>query len=549
MRDVFNRSSGSRLAVALAALALIVLCLVPTPPASRAQEGQGSSGKLSGDGLELQWWLFGAETGPRSFADRTWQANGKITGKTVRFAGVMRLSVPKGMYTNGSMVAYISYPWSTGKQEKNWSGELSDEKGLKRTLTFDFTLDATIGKPIVVSASASKTGGATDLFAVYFTFAPPPPAATPTATPTVAPVADQPISVDAVAAALTAIAAILSGLVAALGALLTTSLSGLDVQDVLNALGYLIRGKSPADGDQDESAKVEHDESATDKRTTQLVDLAAALNKAAQQLKADGKYIANRSVIEKILYLPPHEAKEVLAWMGDVLPDMAQLYPMLFEHGESMRAADMDNSPPSPRPDADPKWGQCGEAVKWCESAMEAPIRKIFGPDAVFTEIKVQSISNPQANHIANLVVAPSGERYVIDMWATMADENCAPKIYTEAEWLEKWKKDFWVGRSVTITRDDPNNKQPGSFTLLQKHVFYEGVERGIKAFHHSPDYNKNPGQAETAIKSYKAHPWQVSANDESDVFEQPNPNPEPNPDPTKPMLKPKESWHIGGRY
>ena len=127
MRDVFGRSSGSRLAVALAALALIVLCLVPTPPASRAQEGQGSSGKLSGDGLELQWWLFGAETGPRSFADRTWQANGKITGKTVRFAGVMRLSVPKGMYTNGSMVAYISYPWSTGKQEKNWSGELSDE--------------------------------------------------------------------------------------------------------------------------------------------------------------------------------------------------------------------------------------------------------------------------------------------------------------------------------------------------------------------------------------------------------------------------------------
>lgn len=144
---------------------------------ARAQQGASPFGKLTGDGMELEWQISGAETGGRFFADRTWQANGTVTAGSVRFSGILRVSVPGGLYTDASMSAYIAYPMGAGSKVVKWSGELSDAKGLSRELPFDLTLDALPGRSILVSASAGKTGGVSDLLAVTFQFAPLPKAA------------------------------------------------------------------------------------------------------------------------------------------------------------------------------------------------------------------------------------------------------------------------------------------------------------------------------------------------------------------------------------
>jgi hypothetical protein len=141
---------------------------------SAQQSNTGNSGRITGDGLELEWTVTGADVGPRFFADRTWQANGVVTSATVRFSGVMRASVPKGFVTNSSMSAYISLGMGANKKEAKWGGELGAEKGLSHEMPFDLTLEAPPGGTVLVSASVNKVGGASDLLGVFFQFSPGP---------------------------------------------------------------------------------------------------------------------------------------------------------------------------------------------------------------------------------------------------------------------------------------------------------------------------------------------------------------------------------------
>lgn len=134
-----------------------------------AQEGSGPSGVLKGDGLFLEWRVVGAEVGAHFYRDRTWQAPGAVTSTKVRFSGVMRASVPRSLYTDASMSAYISLPMGADKKEVKWRGELNGQ-GPEHELAFDLVLEVPVGRPVLMAASVGKTGGTTDLLAVFFQF-------------------------------------------------------------------------------------------------------------------------------------------------------------------------------------------------------------------------------------------------------------------------------------------------------------------------------------------------------------------------------------------
>jgi hypothetical protein len=142
-------------------------------PGTGAQEGSGQSGKLVGDGLELEWRIVGAETGPRFFADRTWQANGNVTASTVQFVGVMRVSIASGYTTDAWTSAYVSLPMGEGKKEVKWGNSLGGSI-LSEERTFSLSIDVPPGRAVLVSAGVGKNGGTSDILAVFFQFAPKP---------------------------------------------------------------------------------------------------------------------------------------------------------------------------------------------------------------------------------------------------------------------------------------------------------------------------------------------------------------------------------------
>ena len=148
--------------------------LTPQPrPSPTGVAGGDNSGKLTGDGMELEWSVGGAKLGPRHYADLGWQANGTLTSKTVTFSGVMRASVPKGYATDAHMSARIAIVFGD-KREAKWDGELSGGAGLSHELPFNLSLDIPPGKTALLTASVSKVGGVADILAVTFTLTSPP---------------------------------------------------------------------------------------------------------------------------------------------------------------------------------------------------------------------------------------------------------------------------------------------------------------------------------------------------------------------------------------
>ena len=146
----------------------------PKPsPSPTAVAGGDNSGRLTGDGMELEWSVGGAKLGPRRYADLAWQANGTLTSKTVTLSGVMRASVPKNYATDAHMSAKIAIMFGD-KREVKWDGELSGGAGLSHELPFNLSLDVPEGKTVLVTAGVSKVGGVADVLAVAFTLTPPP---------------------------------------------------------------------------------------------------------------------------------------------------------------------------------------------------------------------------------------------------------------------------------------------------------------------------------------------------------------------------------------
>lgn len=240
----------------------------------------------------------------------------------------------------------------------------------------------------------------------------------------------------------------------------------------------------------------------------QLADLSNELQKAADRLKAEGKFIANGTFVEKVYHVVPHLAKVGARWLEDALEENLGDRPpsdpraLSMEH-QLVGAPEAYNDSPPAKPDVDPNWGQCGEAVRWGDESMKEPIRRIFGPDAVITQIKLQSDVNPWGNHIANEVVAPSGERFVVDMWASMYEGK--PKIYREDDWIEHWKNQPGISRSVTVRRGgERSSLEPALETCIRS----SGIEDGLKMFRLGCKGEER--KADTIINSFKSHPWVI---------------------------------------
>jgi hypothetical protein len=151
-------------------------------------------------------------------------------------------------------------------------------------------------------------------------------------------------------------------------------------------------------------------------------------------------------------------------------------------------------------------YSECQEAFDW-GATLGDDIHKTFGEDAVYTEIKIANPLMPGvANHIANLVVLPNGQRFVIDVWDSMIHKE--PKIYREDEWIDKWHKDFWVSRDASVTRGVSGVSEMGR---LDDAIRERGVEPGIEHYLNNLPLKASEAEKQEAIHmvaSYRAHPW-----------------------------------------
>ncbi len=264
----------------------------------------------------------------------------------------------------------------------------------------------------------------------------------------------------------------------------------------------------------------------------QLDDLSKAMQTATESLKSEGKFIANGTLIDKVRYGLPHLATSAIDWLSDAIPNVVY-YPTTYTQSQQLIRSypEIFTDTPQPPPHlTNPGWGQCGEAVEWGAAKLAEPVKQIFGDDAIFTQITIDSNYNPWGNHVANEVIAKNGDRYVIDMWQSMVDGK--PAICSEDEWIRKWKSEPGIGSSATITRGGGTSPLESQ---LENHIRLEGVDRGIASFRAElPSADK--AKADTVIRSFNAHPWAIkgvvppSVEDPPPVISQADPEAAPEP-------------------
>jgi hypothetical protein len=137
--------------------------------------------------------------------------------------------------------------------------------------------------------------------------------------------------------------------------------------------------------------------------------------------------------------------------------------------------------------------GQCGEAASWGSTWLPDDVKKIFGNTTLVEELVINPTS--YSNHAANQIVLPNGDRYIVDMWAGMHEGSS--RVYTEDEWLEKWKKT--IGGNPPVLR---NNYEIQLEDTIRK---YGNVKDGIENFLH--EY-KDSEAAKITVRSYTKNPW-----------------------------------------
>lgn len=143
------------------------------------------------------------------------------------------------------------------------------------------------------------------------------------------------------------------------------------------------------------------------------------------------------------------------------------------------------------------KGGQCGEYGEWGKEWSKEFIREVVGEDAIITSTALER--NYFKNHRATKVIMPNGERYVFDYWESMSSKE--PKIYTEKEWMDKWKKGLGGNPKVVEMSDDE--------MVLKTYIDNYGEEKGIDLYRRMDSQKgKDKGKTETIIRSYRRAPW-----------------------------------------
>lgn len=250
--------------------------------------------------------------------------------------------------------------------------------------------------------------------------------------------------------------------------------------------------------------------SATDPKA-QLHELTKAALDAAITLEGKGKYVANYDLFDKVRYGMPHLVTSAVDWFSDLLPDVEVLAPQTDPTDPYVGFIPEWKIVNARAPHVtDTNWGQCGEFEQWGKEQLKDPIKKIFGEDAILTHIEIQSTNNPLANHIANEVILKNGDRYVVDMWETMATGEV--KIYPESAWIEKWRGPGYVGSYSDVSLGGESSLEAD----LTKKIREAGQEEGIKKFlSQYPGHDK--AKAEMIVNSYKANPWQLESSAKAD--------------------------------
>ncbi len=138
--------------------------------------------------------------------------------------------------------------------------------------------------------------------------------------------------------------------------------------------------------------------------------------------------------------------------------------------------------------------GTCGDFAEWGMHWVGDDLRRTFGNGVYVEQIVLQR--NSMINHAATKVILPNGERYVMDFWDGIQDRK--PHMYTEQEWLNKWKPQLGGNPQVTSV----------SYMESQLKNLVSILGNQEEAFEMFLDSNKNSPQAQTLIKSFRRNPW-----------------------------------------
>lgn len=167
---------------------------------------------------------------------------------------------------------------------------------------------------------------------------------------------------------------------------------------------------------------------------------------------------------------------------------------------------------------------QCGEFAEWGQQWSQEFVKQTFGPGAVVDTINVQEASSAaapagwtdirsgrdlvnkidaiyEADHGAVRVILPTGERLVLDYWECMGRRGGQAKIYTEQEWLDKWREE--IGHY-----DFKANNVNGPMQELGNmvHMYENRGKTDIDAF--NAFKKKYPDVADTYINSWLKGRW-----------------------------------------
>lgn len=188
----------------------------------------------------------------------------------------------------------------------------------------------------------------------------------------------------------------------------------------------------------------------------QLEILREKMNQVIQEKAKEGYFVRNRNVATKILWNFPA--------LGSGLERILGL-----------------------------KGGQCGEYGEWGAEWSKDFVQEVAGKGTIITSIALER--NRFMNHRATKIITPSGERFVLDYWEGMIEKK--PKIYSEKEWVEHWKKK--LGGNPKIV------DQSELELSLKKFIQDFGEQKGIELFRRTV---KDRDAAEIIIRSYKRDPW-----------------------------------------
>ena len=107
-------------------------------------------------------------------------------------------------------------------------------------------------------------------------------------------------------------------------------------------------------------------------------------------------------------------------------------------------------------------------------------------------------------NHIANRIIFPNGERYVVDYWDSSATGE--PVIIPERDWIEKWKNK--IGQFDYEVNNPENMASLKSFVENYQKTHGNTLEAENQALLQYQRTYPGNRDVETLIRSWRDRSW-----------------------------------------